>query len=108
YRRILRLSGRTIVDLAVEKDRAAHENSHRFRTDESRLVGAQIWPVAFDRLHWSGQAGRVYRRCRRSPRAVARIRAWIAIDHETARARSELLWSRCQRTTPRSAGSRSA
>ena len=49
-----------IVDLASEKARAAHENSHGSGADEFGLVGAQIWPLAFDRLRRAGQTGRVH------------------------------------------------
>ena len=75
---------RTIVDLAIEKNRTAHKDSDRSGANEHGLVRAQIRSVTFDRMRRTCKTGCVYRRRRCSSRAIAGVRARIAIDNETA------------------------
>src|SRR5207302_11338738 len=91
-------SRRTIGDFTIEKSRPAHKTPHRANRDESGLVGAQIRPLTFDRLHRAGKAGGVSRRCCRSFGAATGLRARVAIDHETPWVGGELLWSCRERT----------
>ena len=107
-RRVLRRSRGTVVDLAIAKNRHSHEDRHRSGANEPRLVRAQIRSIPFDRVHRGGKTGGVHRRRRCSSRAIARIRARFAIDHETARAHGELLRARSQRTFACAAGARHA
>ena len=84
-RRVLRRRRGALVGFTIQKNRAAHKDSHRPGANEHGLVRAQIRSVAFDGMHRTGKAGRVHRRRRCSSRAIARIRARFAINHETAR-----------------------
>ena len=97
-----------IVDLAIEKNRLAHKDSHRPGANEHGLVRAQIRSVAFDGMHRTGEAGRVHRRRCCSSRAIARLRARFAINHETAGADGELLRPCRQWTFARATGARYA
>ena len=81
---------------------------HRPGANEHGLVRAQIRSVAFDGMHRTGEAGRVHRRRRCSSRAIARLRARFAINHETAGADGELLRACRQRTFACATGARYA
>ena len=107
-RRVLRRRRRAIVDLAREKARVAHENSHGYRADESGLVGAQSRSLALNRTRGRGQAGRVHRGCCGTSGPTARIRRRIAINHEAAWLGGELLRPRRRRVVARATGARSA
>src|SRR5262245_9875965 len=107
-RRVLRRCRRAIVGFAIQKDWAAHKNSHRAGANERGLDRAQVRYVACDGMHRTGKTGGVYRRCRCSSGATTRIRAWFAGDYETARTDGELLRTCCQRTFARATGARYA
>src|SRR6476660_6659425 len=97
-----------LVGFTIQKHRTAYKDSHRPGANEHGLVGAQIRSVAFDGMHRTSEAGRVHRRRRCSSRAIARIRARFAINHETAVADGELLRTSRERITSRATRTRYA
>ncbi len=61
----------------------AHKDRDRSGANGYGLVRAQIRSVTFDRMHWTCKTGCVHRRRRCSSRAIAGLRARIAIDHRS-------------------------